>query len=74
MFSKMEDRFGKLIGRKGDSIKFDELPIELQTESLANTLGATITFDDNTLQNIFSLTNRYVYAMLGPTPTAIAGT
>ena len=51
MFSKMEDRFGKLIGRKGDSIKFDELPIELQTESLANTLGA------NKLENVIGNSN-----------------
>lgn len=48
--SVMTDRFGVYVARKGDSIKFDDLPIELQTETVANSLGA------NKLENVIGNT------------------
>lgn len=39
-FSVLEERFGQFICRFGDSIKFEDLPQDLQTENVANFLGA----------------------------------
>ncbi|KAL3937927.1 MAG: hypothetical protein SGBAC_007063 [Bacillariaceae sp.] len=37
---KEEERFGEFIGRVGDSVSFEDLPPELQTEAVALSLGA----------------------------------
>ena len=38
--SKDEERFGKFIARVGDLVDFDDLPVELQSEGMAASLGA----------------------------------
>jgi hypothetical protein len=45
-FSTKQERFGKFAARLGDSIEFDDRPAELQTEKVANSLGA------NKLENV----------------------
>lgn len=45
-FVNEEERFGKFIGRVGDSVSFDDLPPELQTEAFVVSLGA------NKLENV----------------------
>ena len=39
-FSILPARFGSYVARYGDTIKYEELPIEIQSEAVANSLGA----------------------------------
>jgi hypothetical protein len=48
---KNETKFGKYVGRYGDFIKLSDLPIDLQTTAVANTLGANQL--ENTVSNRF---------------------